>query len=119
MKFIIMVTAALFAMLSVAAADEWPRKKPRPATTTAPIPKSPVRATARPAPARPGVLQPAERDGAQVAPAAAKQPERPSAGANAPAGVAPEEQREAGGGSPEHNVQPPASERPGATVGGE
>jgi hypothetical protein len=119
MKCIILITAALFAMLSVAAADEWPpRKKLRSPTTAAPIPKSAVRAIPRPAPARPGVLQPTERDGAQVAPAAAEQPERPtSAGANTPATA--EEQREAGGGSPEHNVQPSPSERPGATVGGE
>ena len=37
MKFIVMAIAAFAAMLSVAVADEWPRKKLRSTTTTAPI----------------------------------------------------------------------------------
>ena len=56
-------------------------------------------------------------------PVAPEQPERPiaeGAGAKPPAGVAHGQEREAaGGGSPEHNVQPPAGGQPGATVGGE
>ena len=117
MKFIVMITAALFAMLSVAAADEWPpRKKPRSTTTAAPTPKSPLRDAARPAPAQPGVLgSPAERGDAPLAP-----PERPaSAGANPPAGIASGEQRQAGGGSSGQDVQRPITDQPGATVGGE
>ena len=39
MKFIVTVIAAFAAMLSVAIADEWPRKKLRSTTTTAPTPK--------------------------------------------------------------------------------
>jgi hypothetical protein len=120
MKFIAMVTAALFAMLSVAAADEWPRKKPRSTTTAAPTPKSPLRDAARPIPAQPGVLgKPAERGDAPVVHREA-QPERPaSAGANPPAGIASEERRQAGGGSPEQDVQPTITDQRGATVGGE
>ena len=131
MKIIIMVTAAFFVMLSVAAAADLP------------IGKYPVGA-ARPAPARPAALGPGERGGGRVAPegpvgggatgglpgglggrapVAPEQPERPiaeGAGANPPAGVAHGEEREAGGGgSPEHNLQPPAGGQPGATVGGE
>src|SRR5512144_938933 len=117
MKFIAMVTAALFAMLSVAAADEWPRKKLRSTTTAAPTPKSPLRDAARPAPAQPGVLEsPAERGDAPLAHGEA-QPERPaSAGANPPAAIAPGEQRQAGGGSPQQDVQRPITDQPGATV---
>ena len=40
MKFIVTVIAAFAAMLSVAIADEWPRKKLRSTTTTAPTPSS-------------------------------------------------------------------------------
>jgi hypothetical protein len=116
MNFIVMVMAALFAMLSVAAADEWPRKMPRPATTAVPNPKSPVRDAARPAPARPSAV---ERGRGQVGPAAAEQREQPaSAGGNPLSGAAPEAPREVGG-SPEHNAQPTATDRAGATVGGE
>ena len=123
MKIIIMVTAAFFVMLSVAAAADLP------------IGKYPVGHAARPAPARPAALGPGERGGGRVAPegpvgsgatpggrapVAPEQPERPIAegsGANPPAGVAHGEEREAGGGgSPEHNLQPPAG---GPTSGGE
>src|SRR3954468_711906 len=72
MKFIVTVIAAFAAMLSVAIADEWPRKKLRSTTTTAPTPKPPIRDAARPAPApaQPDVLgRPAERGDALVAPA--------------------------------------------------
>ena len=71
MKFIVTVIAAFAAMLSVAIADEWPRKKLRSTTTTAPTPKPPIRDAARPAPApaQPDVLgRPAERGDALVAP---------------------------------------------------
>ena len=119
MKFIAMVTAALFAMLSVAAADEWPRKKPRSITTAAPTPKSPLRDAARPTPAQPIVLGPAERNDAPLTHREA-QPERPaSAGANPPAGISSEERRQAGGGSPEQDVQPTISDQPGPSVRGE
>jgi hypothetical protein len=116
MKIIVIVMASFFAMLSVAAAADLP------------VGKSPVGATARPAPARPGALGPAERGGGRMAPeggrarVAPEQPERPiaeGAGANPPAGVGHGEEREAGGGAPEHNLQPPAGGQPGATVGGE
>jgi hypothetical protein len=133
-KIIIMITAALLAMLSVAAAADLP------------IRKYPVGAVAPAAPARPSALGPGERGGERVAPAepssggatgglpggmipggrapvAPEQPERPiaeGAGANPPAGVAHGEEREVGGGgSPEHNLEPPAGGQPGATVGGE
>ena len=120
MKMIVMVMAALFAMLSVAAADEWPRKKPRSITTAAPTPKSPLRDAARPTPAQPGVLgKPAERGDAPVAHREA-QPERPaSAGATPPVEVAPGERRQAGGGSPDQDAQPAVSKGPAATGGGE
>jgi len=110
-----------------------------------PIGKYPVGVAARPAPARPAALGPGERGGGRVAPegpvgggatgglpdgmipggrapVAPEQPERPIAegAGNPPAGVAHGEEREAGGGgSPEHNLQPPAGEQPGAIVGGE
>jgi hypothetical protein len=119
MKMIVMVMAALFAMLSVAAGDEWVRKRPRSATTTAPTPKSPVRDAARPAPAQPDSLGPAERGGPRAPPAEA-QPERPaSAGATPPVEVAPGERRQAGGGSPDPDAQPAVSKGPAATGGGE
>src|SRR5262245_46030483 len=128
-----MITAALLAMLSVAAAADLP------------IRKYPVNAVAPAAPARPGALGPGERSGGRVAPAepsgggatgglpggmgpggraavTPEQPERPipEATANPPAEVAHGEEREAGGGGPpEHNLQPPASGQPGATLGGE
>jgi hypothetical protein len=133
-KIIIMITAALLAMLSVAAAADLP------------IRKYPVGAVAPAAPARPSALGPGERGGERVAPAepssggatgglpggmgpggravvAPEQPERPipeGATANPPAEVAPGEEREAGGSrSAEQNQQPPASGQPGATLGGE
>jgi hypothetical protein len=60
---------------------------------------------------------------ADLAPVAPEQPQRPIAegvGAKPPAGIEHGEEREAaGGGSPEHNLQPPAGGQPGATVGGE
>jgi hypothetical protein len=118
MKIITMVTAAFFAMLSVAAA------------TDLPIGKYPAGAAARPAPARHGALGRGERGGGRVAPVdrtvpagapvAPEQPQQPiaeGARANPPAGGAHGDEREAGGsGSPE---QPPAVTQPGATVGGE
>jgi hypothetical protein len=125
MKIIILITAAFFAIPSVAAAADLP------------IGKYPVGAAARPAPARPGALGPREQGGGRAAPEAPlggeatggrapeapEQPERPipaGAGANPSAGVAHGEEREAaGGGSPEHNLQPPAGGQPGAAVGGE
>jgi hypothetical protein len=125
MKIIIMVTAAFFAMLSVAAAADLP------------IGKYPVGAAARPAPARPAALGPGERGGGRVAPegpvggevtggrapVAPEQSERPiaeGAGEKPPAGVAHGEEREAGGGgAPEHNLQPPAGGQPDAKAGGE
>ena len=120
MKFIVMVTAALFAMLSVAAADEWPRTKPRSTTTTAPTPKSPLRNAARPAPSQPSVLgNPAEPGHAPVVHEEAQSERLTSPGANPPAGIAPEERRQAGGGSPEQAVQPPITDQLGARVGGE
>jgi len=113
MKFIVTVIAAFAAMLSVAIADEWPRKKLRSTTTTAPTPKPPIRDAARPAPApaQPDVLgRPAERGDALVAPA---QPELPVAGTNPPAEVAPAEKPQAGGGSPDQDAPPAVSEAPG------
>ena len=116
MKFIVMVIAAFAAMLSVAIADEWPRKKLRSTTTTAPTPKPPIRDAARPAPApapaQPDVLgRPAERGDALVAPA---QPELPTVvGTNPPAEVAPAEKPQAGGGSPDQDAPPAVSEAPG------
>jgi hypothetical protein len=125
MKMIIMVTAAFLAMQNVAAAADLP------------IGKYPVGAAARPAPARPGALGPREQGGGRAVPeaplggeatggraaVAPEQPERPiaeGAGAKPPAGVAHGQEREAaGGGSPEHNAQPPAGGQTGATVGGE
>jgi hypothetical protein len=134
MKIILMVTAAFFAMLSVAAAADLP------------IRKYPVGAAARPAPARPDALRSGERGGGRVAPEGAfgggvtgglpggvvsggrapvapEQPERPiaeGAGEKPPAGVAHGEEREAGGGgAPEDNLQPPAGGQPGAKAGGE
>jgi hypothetical protein len=131
MKIIVMVTASLFAMLSVAAA------------TDLPIVKYPAGAAARPAPARHGALGRGERGGGRVAPirpygagatgglpggmvpgagapVAPEQPQQPiaeGARANPPAGGAHRDEREAGGsGSPE---QPPAVTQPGATDGGE
>jgi hypothetical protein len=114
MKFIVMVIAAFAAMLSVAVADEWPRKKLRSTTTTAPIPKPPIRDAARPAPApaQPGVLgRPAERRDAPVAPA---QPELPAvAGTNPSTEIAPAENPQAGGGSSDQDAPPAVSEAPG------
>jgi len=115
MKIIILITAAFFAMPSVAAAADLP------------IGKYPVGAAARPAPARPGALGPREQGAGRAVPeaplggkaTAPEQPERPiaeGAGAKPPAGVA---HGEDGGGSPEHNLQPPAGEQAGPTVGGE
>src|SRR5215472_5694468 len=112
MKIILMVTAALFAMLSVAAAADLA------------IGKYPVGAAARAAPARPGAFGPGERGGGRVAPKGAfgggvvssgrapvapEQPERPIAeGAG---------EREAGGGSAsEHDLQPPAGGQPGCEL---
>jgi len=125
MKIIILITAAFFTMPSVAAAADLP------------IGKYPVGAATRPAPARPGALGPREQGGGRAAPeaplggettggraaVAPEQPERPiaeGAGAKPPAGIEHGEEREAaGGGSPKHNLQPPAGGQPGATVGGE
>jgi hypothetical protein len=121
MKIIILITAAFFAMPSVAAAADLP------------IGKYPVGAAARPAPARPGALGPREQGGGRAVPEATlggkatggsaavapEQPERPiaeGAGVKPPAGVA---HGEDGGGSPEHNLQPPAGGQAGPTVGGE
>jgi len=124
---------AFFATLSVAAAADLP------------VGKHSVGAAARSAPARPSALGRGERGGGQVAPekpfggeatgglhggmvpggpapVAPKQPEQPideGAGASPPAGGAHGEQRGAGGGSPEHNLEPPAGGQAGATVGGE
>src|SRR5262245_9860486 len=124
MKMIIITTAVLFAMLSVAAAD-------------LPVNKDAARAAARSAPARPGALGPEGRGGGRVAPErpfggeatgggpalSPEQPERPTAegaGANSAEGSAHGGEREAGGGgSPEHNLQRPAGGQAGATVGGE
>ena len=128
-----MGTAAFLAMLSVGGAADLP------------IGKYPVGAAARPVPPRPGPLEPGERGAGRVAPegpfgggatgglpggmvpsgrapVAPEQPEPPSAegaGASPPTGVAQGEEREAGGGSPEHNLQPPAGGQPDATTGGE
>src|SRR5262249_37346179 len=118
MKIILMVTAAFFAMLSVAAAADLA------------IGKYPVGAPGA-APARPGAFGPGERSGGRVAPEGAfgggvvsggrapvapVQPERPIAegeGEKPPAGVAHGEEREAGGGGgPEHDLQPPAGGQP-------
>src|SRR5262245_40442850 len=120
MKIILMVTAALFAMPSVAAAADLA------------IGKYPVGAAARAAPARPGAFGPGERGGGRVAPEGAfgggvvsggrapvapEQPERPIAGEKPPAGVAHGEEREAGGGgAPEHDLQPPAGGQPGCAL---
>jgi Protein of unknown function (DUF1236) len=131
MKIILIVTAAFFAMLSVAAAADLP------------IGKYPVGAAARPAPARPGAFGPGERGGGRVAPEGAfgggvtgglpggvvsggrapvapEQPECPiaeGAGEKPPAGVAHGEEREAGGGgAPEHTLQPPADGQPGCAL---
>jgi hypothetical protein len=129
MKIIVMVTAAFFAMLSVAAA------------TALPIGKYPAGAGARPEPARHGAWGRGERGGGRVTPgrpygagatgglpggiipgadapvAPEQQPIAEGARANPPAGGAHRDEREAGGsGSPE---QPPAVTQPGATVGGE
>ena len=118
MKFMVMVTAALFAMLSVAAGDEWPGKKPRSATV-APTHKPAVRDAARRPTAQPAQLGPAKPDGPRAPPAGA-QPERPvSAGATPPGEVAPGEDRQAGGGSPDQDAQPPVSKGPAATLGDE
>jgi hypothetical protein len=114
MKFIVMVIAAFAAMLSVAIADEWPRKKLRSTTTTAPTPKPPIRDAARPAPApaQPDILgRPAEPGDALVAPA---QPELPTVvGTNPPAEVAPAEKAQARGGSSDQDAPPAVSEAPG------
>jgi hypothetical protein len=125
MKIIVITTAGLFTMLNVAAAADLP------------IGKAPVGAAARSAPAGPGALGPRERGGGRAAPeaplggeatggraaVAPEQPERPiaeGAGAKPPAGKVHGEEREAaGGGSPEHNLQPPEGGPAGATVGGE
>src|SRR6266516_6443954 len=132
MKMFIFVMVAFFATLSVAAAADLP------------VGKHSVGAAARSAPARPSALGRGERGGGQVAPerpfggeatgglhggmvpgpapVAPKQPEQPideGAGASPPAGAAHGEQRGAGGGSPEHNLEPPAGGQAGATVGGE
>ncbi len=131
MKIILIVTAAFFAMLSVAAAADLP------------IGKYPVGAAARPAPARPGAFGPGERGGGRVAPegvfgggvtgglpggvvsggrapVAPEQPECPiaeGAGEKPPAGVAHGEEREAGGGgAPEHTLRPPADGQPGCAL---
>jgi Protein of unknown function (DUF1236) len=123
MKIILTVTAAFFAMLSVAAAADLA------------IGKYPVGAAARAAPARPGAFGPGERGGGRVAPEGAfgggvvsggrapvapEQPERPiaeGAGEKPPAGVAHGEEREAGGGgAPEHDLQPPVGGQPGCAL---
>ena len=117
MNFILMVTAALFAIVSVAAADELPRTKPRSPTTAAPSQK--VRDATRPVPVRRGGLQ--QRNDGRVPPASARQSDRPAAegaATNSPDAV-PGEQHGAGGGPAERNAQPSAGERPGASVGGE
>src|SRR5262245_2660143 len=75
MNFILMVTAALFAIVSVAAADELPRKKPRSPTTAAPSQK--VRDATRPVPVRRGGLQ--QRNDGRVPPTSARQSDRPAA----------------------------------------
>jgi hypothetical protein len=133
-KLIIMTTAAFLAMLNVAAGADLR------------IGKHPGGAVAPAAPARPAAVGPGEQGGRGAAPEgpvgggatgglsggmdpggravlAPEHPERPiaeGAGAKPPAGNALGEEREAaGGGSPEHNLQPPAGGQAGATVGGE